>query len=149
MIDNYEMIKTISLLLILFSVTIIVLTIVFVHTMPGKIARSRNHPQAEAIEITSLLGLLVFPLWMAALIWAYIKSTDPSSAILKHPDKSDKENPALDDSLDQHLVHESEPSDKQTIQTNSDITKTFGNSGDSNNFQRDTEDSNACTRDKK
>ena len=57
MIDNYEMIKHISLLLILFSVIII-----FVHTMPGKIARSRHHPQAEAIEITSLLGLLVFPL---------------------------------------------------------------------------------------
>ena len=57
MIDNYEMIKTISLLLILFSVIIIALAVIFVHTMPGKIARSRNHPQAEAIEITSLLGL--------------------------------------------------------------------------------------------
>lgn len=61
MIDNYEMIKGISLLLILFSVTIIVLAIVFVHTMLEKIARSRNHPQAEAIEIISLLGLLVLP----------------------------------------------------------------------------------------
>ena len=61
MINDYEMIKGISLLLILFSVTIIVLAIIFVHTMLEKIARSRNHPQAEAIEITSLLGLLVFP----------------------------------------------------------------------------------------
>jgi hypothetical protein len=60
-----------SLSLILFSVIIIVLGIVKVHTYPGQIALQRNHPQAKAIEVCSLLGLIVFPLWMAALIWAY------------------------------------------------------------------------------
>ena len=54
-------------------------------------------PQAEAIEILSLLGLLMFPLWMAALVWAYMRpfsvpvqvvedlekdATDPESAPL-------------------------------------------------------------------
>jgi len=61
----------ISLLLIFFSVITIILGIIKVHTYPGKIAKERNHPQTEAIEVTSLLGLLVFPLWMAALVWAY------------------------------------------------------------------------------
>lgn len=61
----------ISLVLIFFAVITIVLGIIKIHTYPGKIAKERNHPQAEAIEVTSLLGLLIFPLWMAALVWAY------------------------------------------------------------------------------
>jgi hypothetical protein len=63
--------EIISLGLIFFAVIVIVLGIIKIHTYPGKIAKARNHPQAEAIEVTSLLGLLIFPLWMAALVWAY------------------------------------------------------------------------------
>lgn len=63
--------EIISLGLIFFAVIVIILGIIKIHTYPGKIARARNHPQFEAIEVTSLLGLLIFPLWMAALVWAY------------------------------------------------------------------------------
>ncbi|MGW8192835.1 MAG: DUF3302 domain-containing protein [Desulforhopalus sp.] len=63
--------EIISLGLIFFSIIVITLGIIKIHTYPGKIAKARNHPQHEAIEVTSLLGLLVFPLWMAALVWAY------------------------------------------------------------------------------
>jgi len=62
-----------SLLLILFAVIIIVWGIAVVHTLPGKIATKRNHSQVKAIEVMSLLGLLLFPLWMGALIWAYLE----------------------------------------------------------------------------
>ncbi|MBC8179012.1 MAG: DUF3302 domain-containing protein [Desulfobacteraceae bacterium] len=61
----------ISLSLIFFSVITIILGIVKIHTYPGKIAKARNHPQTQAIEVTSLLGLIIFPLWMLALVWAY------------------------------------------------------------------------------
>ena len=61
-----------SLFLILFAVIIIVWGIAVVHTLPGRIAKKRHHSQQQAIEITAYLGLLVFPLWMAALIWAYL-----------------------------------------------------------------------------
>ncbi len=64
-------IEIIALGLIIFSVLVITLGIIKIHTYPGKIAKARNHPQTEAIEVTSLLGLLMFPLWMAALVWAY------------------------------------------------------------------------------
>jgi uncharacterized membrane protein len=64
-------IQIISLGLIIFTVIIIIWGIVKIHTYPSKIAAERNHPQKDAIEVTSLLGLLVFPLWMFALIWAY------------------------------------------------------------------------------
>jgi hypothetical protein len=63
--------EIISLGLIFFAVIVIILGIIKIHTYPGKIAKARNHPQFEAIEVTSLLGLLIFPLWMAALVWAY------------------------------------------------------------------------------
>ena len=42
-----------------------------IHTYPGKVAKLRNHPQTRAIEVTSLMGLIFFPLWVAALIWAH------------------------------------------------------------------------------
>ena len=73
MADNPQMLMAVSVGLILTCIIVIILFIIFVHTMPGKIARKRGNPQAEAIEILSLMGLLIFPLWMAALVWAYLK----------------------------------------------------------------------------
>lgn len=128
MIDNYEMIKHISLLLILFSVIIIALAVIFVHTMPGKIARSRNHPQAEAIEITSLLGLLVFPLWMAALIWAYIKPTQPILSNQNYLEKVDKESLVLADKESKNSMQEQESSNEQITQAHSTLNKPLGSS---------------------
>lgn len=63
--------EIISLFLIFFSIITIILGIIKIHTYPGKIAKARKHPQLEAIEVTSLMGLLIFPLWMAALVWSY------------------------------------------------------------------------------
>ena len=91
-------IKIASLLLILFAVIIIILGIVKVHELPGRIARQRHHPQQQAIHICSLLGLLVFPFWMIALIWAYMepvfqpqeRATNDCAA---DDDKSSKEPP--------------------------------------------------------
>lgn len=73
MADNPQMLMAVSVGLILTCIIVIILFIIFVHTMPGKIARKRGNAQAEAIEILSLMGLLIFPLWMAALVWAYLK----------------------------------------------------------------------------
>jgi Protein of unknown function (DUF3302) len=42
--------------------------------LPGKIARRRNHPQAEAINVLSWLGILTFGiLWVVAMAWAYTR----------------------------------------------------------------------------
>ena len=73
MADNPQLLMAVSVGLILTCIIVIILFIIFVHTMPGKIARKRGSAQTEAIEILSLLGLLIFPLWMAALVWAYMK----------------------------------------------------------------------------
>jgi uncharacterized membrane protein len=63
----------VSLFLIFFAVLVIIVGIVVVHELPGKIAAKRHHPQIDAIKIMSYLGLIVFPLWMFALIWAYFR----------------------------------------------------------------------------
>jgi Kef-type K+ transport system membrane component KefB len=40
--------------------------------LPGQIAKSRNHPQAEAITVAGWLGALMFGVfWPLALIWAF------------------------------------------------------------------------------
>ena len=93
-----------SLCLILFSVIIIILGIVKVHTLPGNIARQRSHPQATAIEACSLLGLLVFPLWMFALVWAYAGAIgtplDDRRDLFGHPEPASEpaESPAESES---------------------------------------------------
>jgi uncharacterized membrane protein len=66
-----DKIAIISLFLIFFSLITIILGIVKIHTYPGKVAEARGHPQKDAIEATSLMGLLIFPLWMFALVWSY------------------------------------------------------------------------------
>ena len=61
----------ISLFLMLFFVIITAWGIYMIHLYPGKVAKSRKHPQLKAIEVTSVMGLIFFPLWVAALIWAH------------------------------------------------------------------------------
>lgn len=50
--------------------------------LPGKVARRRGHPQAEAINVAGWLGLLTGIVWIMALIWAYTLTNDmnPASA---------------------------------------------------------------------
>ena len=70
---NESTLSGIALFLILFSVVIIILGIVKIHEWPGKVAAARQHPQVDAINAMSVMGLLIFPFWMAALIWAYTR----------------------------------------------------------------------------
>jgi hypothetical protein len=63
-------------LLILIFVTAFVVYLVFVlGGLPGRIAKQRNHPQADAIRIMGWLGLLTGGIvWAVALVWAYIRT---------------------------------------------------------------------------
>ena len=41
--------------------------------LPGHIARSRNHPSAQAVTVAGWITLIFgFALWPVALIWAYV-----------------------------------------------------------------------------
>lgn len=92
----------ISLFLIFFSVIVIILGIVQVHTYPGKIAEKRGHPQKDAIEATSLMGLIIFPFWMFALIWSY------SNAVIGRLIESPEDRPSSGDDTEPDTAPESE-----------------------------------------
>ncbi len=65
-------ILTIVILIVLTVVAGVV--VVILGTLPGKIAGRRNHPQAEAINVASWLGIIMGGvLWPFALLWAYIR----------------------------------------------------------------------------
>jgi hypothetical protein len=68
--------------------------------LPGLIAARRGHANATAIRVCGFLGLLIWPCWIVALVWAY---TGPDrSAAADEPDRS-----ALPDEPDYHLgLHE-------------------------------------------
>jgi hypothetical protein len=97
----------ISLGLIFFAVIVITLGIVKIHCYPGKVAQDRNHPQAKAIEVTSLLGLLVFPLWMFALVWAYSNAIIGKVYRAEEPEVESAPKP-LPEFLEKHRKHRRE-----------------------------------------
>lgn len=49
----------------------------FLGTIPGRIAARRGHPSATAIRICGLFGILFWPCWFVALIWAYTGGLNP------------------------------------------------------------------------
>jgi len=59
----------IAVLLAVAAVVVVVLG-----ALPGKIARCRDHPQAEAINICGWLGIVTLGLaWPVAFVWAYTR----------------------------------------------------------------------------
>ena len=48
--------------------------IVGLGTWPGKVAKRRGHPQVDAINVMSWLGIITMGLlWPIALVWAYTR----------------------------------------------------------------------------
>ena len=52
----------------------VVVGFVILAMLPGKIARQRGHPQAEAINVAGWLGALAMGVfWPLALVWAFTR----------------------------------------------------------------------------
>ena len=60
------------ILVLLFLTLLLIGIFVELAKLPGKKARERGHPQADAISVLSWIGLLlgIVP-WVIALVWAY------------------------------------------------------------------------------
>jgi hypothetical protein len=71
-IDLWDYITFVSLAL---AGVAFILIIVFIGGLPGRIAVSRNHPDAQAVTVMGWAGLLAVVPWMQAFIWAF-KPTD-------------------------------------------------------------------------
>ena len=63
---------TIAIILVVVALT--VYFVLYLAALPGKLARDRGHPQAEAIAVLGWLSLLtLFATWPIALVWAYAR----------------------------------------------------------------------------
>ncbi len=58
--------------LFVFALAALALVVVLA-AMPGKIARSRQHPQADAVNICGWLGLPTGAQWVLAMVWAFYR----------------------------------------------------------------------------
>ena len=77
MIDAFTIIAWI-VLAVLFLVA--VAAIVYLGSLPGSIAKKRNHPQADAINAASWIGLALMGAgWPIAFVWAFLKNAPVGS----------------------------------------------------------------------
>ena len=82
-----------SFITLVIIAVIVVLIFFILGALPGRLARERGHPQADAINILGWAGLLLGLLpWLVALIWAY---TNPLTVVAATP--ADAANLAEDD----------------------------------------------------
>jgi len=52
--------------------------------LPGRVARGRNHPQADAINVAGWLGALLFGVfWPLALVWAFTRTSGYDQDLLR------------------------------------------------------------------
>ena len=70
-----------ALVVIIMLICLTATVIVQLGTLPGKIARKRNHPQADAVNAASWIGLALGIFWPLAFIWAFYSAPGRSSEI--------------------------------------------------------------------
>ena len=64
-----------ALIVIGILISFVIWLVVKLGPMPGRIARERGHPQADAINVLAWVGVITLGLaWPIALVWAYTKT---------------------------------------------------------------------------
>ena len=63
---------------------VVIWLVVLLGSMPGKIAKDRGHPQADAINVLGWIGVITLGLaWPFALVWAYMRSAESNTEALR------------------------------------------------------------------
>lgn len=63
-----------TIVVMILLVGVIGVIVAMLGMLPGKIARKRGHPQADAINVASWVGIITLGLlWPLALIWAFTR----------------------------------------------------------------------------
>jgi len=64
-------------------IALVVFLVVKLGPIPGNVANSRGHPQADAINVLGWIGVATLGLaWPIALVWAYTRSDEQHAAYL-------------------------------------------------------------------
>lgn len=62
-----------SLAVLLVIIALVVFLLLLLAWFPGHVAKQRHSPWAEAINVAGWIGILLFPIWMLALIAAFFR----------------------------------------------------------------------------
>jgi hypothetical protein len=61
-----------ALIVIGILIAVVIWLVVLLGPMPGKVARRRGHPQADAIGVLGWIGIVTLgPAWLVAFVWAH------------------------------------------------------------------------------
>jgi hypothetical protein len=67
-----------SLFILLMGLTLVFYTFIYIHELPHKIAKKRDHPQEEAIGVAGWLSLFTLhAIWPIVFIWAVSHKKPP------------------------------------------------------------------------
>lgn len=65
-----------ALIVMAILIAVVIAAVVKLGPLPGKIAKKRGHPQADAINVLGWIGVITLGLaWPIALVWAYTRSS--------------------------------------------------------------------------
>ena len=111
---------------------IVVAAIVFIGSLPGKIAKKRNHPQVDAVNAASWIGLAALgALWPIAFVWAFWSYDSKQLAAETPPDKPPTEEPKPHKHHDVDLKSEIEHLKQMIVQLDSKLTHSAREKSDS------------------
>jgi predicted histidine transporter YuiF (NhaC family) len=66
-----------ALIVIAILIAVVIWLVVLLGSLPGDIARKRNHPQSDAISALGWIGIITMGVgWLIAMVWAYYKPAD-------------------------------------------------------------------------
>jgi amino acid transporter len=76
-----DALSIVALVMLIIMIGLIISLIWFLGGMPGRVAASRNHPNAQAIQVGGWASLFCgIIIWPIVLMWAYAKPARQASA---------------------------------------------------------------------
>src|SRR5436309_14771639 len=78
----------VALFLLMLSITAVFYVFIYIHDLPHKIAKERDHPHVEAIHVAEWLALFTLEaLWPLVFMWAvsHKKTAQPAPPPLPQP----------------------------------------------------------------
>ena len=84
-----------ALFVIFFIIVLIAAAIVFIGSIPGKIAIRRGHPWPDAVNAASWIGMATCVLWPFAFVWAFFPFPERSADRSSDADSPDSETARL------------------------------------------------------
>jgi Protein of unknown function (DUF3302) len=73
MLDGFDWFFDIAAIVLLAAILLVAcIVLILLGSLPGAIAKKRNHPQADAVTALGWVGLIFVFCWPIAIAWAFV-----------------------------------------------------------------------------